>query len=275
MNRLEFMKQLARLLDDLPREEKIEILKYYNGYFDDAGAENEEEIIAQLGSPEKVAAEVKAGMELDFAGEQAETFGQETCAQEENVFTFGQTGEQTSTKTEQAEDTSSYEEEDTSSNVTEGRSSYEYESQPPIQHKKRNKWMILAVIAGLLVTFPVWIGLLGMVIGLLGSLLGLFGGAIGVIVSLVVGLFSLLIGLVGGAVGCVVSGVTMLLTAPITGVLSLAVGIFLLGLLLLVGLLIGLIFGKIVPGIVSGIGKLIRGVGKAVGGIFDGITGRR
>ena len=47
MNRLEFMKQLARLLDDLPREEKIEVLKYYNGYFDDAGAENEAEIIAQ------------------------------------------------------------------------------------------------------------------------------------------------------------------------------------------------------------------------------------
>ena len=53
MNRLEFMKQLARLLDDLPREEKIEILKYYNGYFDDAGVENEAEIIAQLGSPER------------------------------------------------------------------------------------------------------------------------------------------------------------------------------------------------------------------------------
>ena len=69
MNRLEFMKQLARLLDDLPREEKIEILKYYNGYFDDAGTENEAEIIAQLGNPEKVAAEVKAGMEDAFAQE--------------------------------------------------------------------------------------------------------------------------------------------------------------------------------------------------------------
>ena len=67
MNRLEFMKELARLLDDLPREEKIEILKYYNGYFDDAGQENEAAIIEELGSPAKVAASVKAGMDESSA----------------------------------------------------------------------------------------------------------------------------------------------------------------------------------------------------------------
>ena len=31
-------------------------LQYYNDYFDDAGAEKEEEIIAELGSPEEIAA---------------------------------------------------------------------------------------------------------------------------------------------------------------------------------------------------------------------------
>ncbi len=248
MNRLEFMKQLARLLDDLPREEKIEILKYYNGYFDDAGVENEAAIIQELDSPEKVAAEVKAGMALDLAYEQTETSTQEECAQEEKAFTYDQTAEQESSQAQAS-------------------SSYEYESQPPARYKKKNNWKPIAVIVVLLVTFPVWIGLLG-------GLIGLIGGAIGLVVSVIVGLFGALIGLVGGIVGCIVGGITMLLTAPITGMLSLAVGIFLLGLLLLVGLLIGLIFGKIVPGIIGGIGKLIRGAGKAVGGIFDGIMGR-
>ncbi len=225
MSRLEFMKQLARLLDDLPREEKIEILKYYNGYFDDAGVENEASIVQELGSPEKVAAEVKAGMAWDLDGDQ-------TAASHENV------------------------------------------SQAPVRRKKRNHWVTLAAVAVLLLTFPVWIGLLGGLLGLVGGLLGLFGGVIGLVVSVVVWVISALIGLVNGVVGCIVGGIGLLLTAPVTGMLSLAVGIFLLGLLVLVGLLVGLIFGKIVPGIVGGIGKLIRGAGKAIGGIFDGIMGR-
>lgn len=66
MNRLEFMKELARLLDDLPREEKIEVLKYYNGYFDEAGPEQEAAVIEELGTPEEIAKTIKAGMEEDY-----------------------------------------------------------------------------------------------------------------------------------------------------------------------------------------------------------------
>ena len=60
MSRKEFMEQLEKLLMDVPLEERIEALAYYNGYFEDAGVENEEKIIWELESPEKVAKIIKA-----------------------------------------------------------------------------------------------------------------------------------------------------------------------------------------------------------------------
>lgn len=60
MNRIEFMETLSRLLLDIPEEDRIDALKYYNDYFDDAGSENEQNVIEELESPEKVAMKIKA-----------------------------------------------------------------------------------------------------------------------------------------------------------------------------------------------------------------------
>ena len=56
MNRAEFMKRLEELLADIPEEERVEALEYYEGYFEDGGPEREEEIIRELESPEVTAA---------------------------------------------------------------------------------------------------------------------------------------------------------------------------------------------------------------------------
>ena len=63
MNRIEFMTELAALLQDVPVEERREAMQYYNDYFDDAGEENEEQVISELGNPAKVAATIKADLE--------------------------------------------------------------------------------------------------------------------------------------------------------------------------------------------------------------------
>ena len=39
MNRAEFMKRLEELLADIPEEERVEALEYYEGYFEDGGPE--------------------------------------------------------------------------------------------------------------------------------------------------------------------------------------------------------------------------------------------
>ena len=55
MKREEFLKQLEQLLDGISEEEKADALAFYRSYFEDAGEENEESVIAELESPEKVA----------------------------------------------------------------------------------------------------------------------------------------------------------------------------------------------------------------------------
>ena len=49
MNRTEYMRELDALLHGISKEEREEAMQYYNDYFDDAGSENEEKIIEELG----------------------------------------------------------------------------------------------------------------------------------------------------------------------------------------------------------------------------------
>lgn len=60
MNRSEYMAALRRALSVLPEEERASALRYYEEYFDDAGPENEAKVIADLGAPEQVAAQILA-----------------------------------------------------------------------------------------------------------------------------------------------------------------------------------------------------------------------
>ena len=60
MNRSEYMAALRRALSVLPEEERANALRYYEEYFDDAGPENERKVIADLGAPEAVAAQILA-----------------------------------------------------------------------------------------------------------------------------------------------------------------------------------------------------------------------
>lgn len=60
MNRTEYMAALRRALSALPEEERASALRYYEEYFDDAGPENEQKVIADLGAPEKVAEQILA-----------------------------------------------------------------------------------------------------------------------------------------------------------------------------------------------------------------------
>lgn len=59
MNRREFMERLENLLQNIPEQERIEALQYYNDYFDDAGEENEQAVLDSLGTPAQVAENIK------------------------------------------------------------------------------------------------------------------------------------------------------------------------------------------------------------------------
>ena len=65
MKREEFLKQLEQLLDGISEEEKADALAFYRSYFEDAGEENEESVIAELESPEKVAQSIKKNLGME------------------------------------------------------------------------------------------------------------------------------------------------------------------------------------------------------------------
>ena len=62
MNRETFMRELERLLANIPENERKEALAYYEDYFNDAGPENEQQVLAELGYPYKVAENIKEGL---------------------------------------------------------------------------------------------------------------------------------------------------------------------------------------------------------------------
>ena len=75
MNREEYLERLSWLLSDIPDEEREEAISYYRDYFEDAGAEQEAAVIADLDSPEKTAAVIKENLKgkNPEAGEYTET----------------------------------------------------------------------------------------------------------------------------------------------------------------------------------------------------------
>ena len=68
MSRKEFMQRLEALLSDLSENEREEALQYYIGYLDDAGSENEAEVLQELGTPEALAASIRQGLKEDGSG---------------------------------------------------------------------------------------------------------------------------------------------------------------------------------------------------------------
>ena len=69
MSRTEYMRQLESLLQNIPDTEREEALQYYNEYFNDAGPENEQNVIEALGNPAKVAENIKKDILWNGYGE--------------------------------------------------------------------------------------------------------------------------------------------------------------------------------------------------------------
>ena len=60
MNKETYLKQLELKLKRMPSYEVEDALEYYNEYFDEAGAENTQQVIKELGSPAQVASKILA-----------------------------------------------------------------------------------------------------------------------------------------------------------------------------------------------------------------------
>lgn len=62
MKKEEFFDQLEYLLQDIAEEEKREAIDYYKDYLDEAGADQEETVLTEFGSPERIAAIIRTDL---------------------------------------------------------------------------------------------------------------------------------------------------------------------------------------------------------------------
>jgi uncharacterized membrane protein len=69
VNRKEFLRKLQLELYKLPRHEIDDAIAYYNEYFEEAGPDQEQSVIKELGTPSKIATQIKA----DYAVRQLES----------------------------------------------------------------------------------------------------------------------------------------------------------------------------------------------------------
>lgn len=199
MNRKDFMAKLEQLLRSIPAEERREALQYYEYYFDDAGAEHEEEVIQELGSPEKVAAMI--GADLKPGSEENGEFTEHGFTDER--FEEKETPAMRGDHTKRGDRYSFHQEE----NQNRGYSgSYGYENGASRQAKPRTSktLKVLLIVAIILVVSPVAVPVIL--------------GVAAVVFGLVVAAFVMFAAFVIAAVAVAVSGIAVVIAGMIASI---------------------------------------------------------
>ena len=191
MNRVEFMQQLEHLLSDIAEHDRLDAIAYYNDYFDEAGMENEAQVIRELGSPEKVAATIK--MDLNASGNTEAEYT-------EHGYEDGRDGVNINTPATQ--ETSSREQ------------------------KKKREFPLALIIVLVIFASPILVGVGG---GALGIILGVLGAVFGIIVAVIATVFAVAVALFACGVACVVAGAACIVVGLIRAVTSGVEGLVLIG----------------------------------------------
>ena len=263
MSRVDFMMELESLLLDISIEEKQEALQYYNDYFEDAGKDYEDEIMKELVSPQRIAAIIKAELNINISDN-------------ENRGYFTEKGyEDTLYKDPKYEIIDAvYKEVDDKKNKEdihgqkatrkEGYQNnyYNNTSSDGFQNNNRNvrddksnnfnsNTRIVLIIILCLLAIPVGIPLF----------FSVFGVAFGLVVSCIAIFLSFGISgivLVGVGIALFFAGIFKALALPFIGVLFCGVGLILFGLGTLMVLLSAFICKTVIPAIIRGVVNLCR-----------------
>lgn len=236
MKKEDFLAKLKSLLMDIPVDEREEALAYYRSYFEDAGEENEDKIIMELESPEKVASIIKSDCVTDLVGTEGRGNEQKSSYQQsgeskKGTYNSSQNGQQRRNSE--------------SSGFQQARSSFDN-----FYQKNKGLTIFLIIIAILLIS-PVWLP-----VG--GSLLGAALGVAGLLFGIIVGSWGIAVGLIISGLVCTGLGVGALFANVPTGLVMIGIGLILLVMGILFLLIALLVCVKLVPWIIHSISKLFH-----------------
>lgn len=245
MNRKAFMKELEGLLQNIAPAERQEALQYYNDYFDDAGVENEQEVIEHLGSPKSIAENIINDISQT---EPSASMWQQNAANPRAVASYREA------------DASGFQGEMQQEWTTQNQNAYAQgvysgEQQAGSAQPKNGQGLSGGVIALIVVlavlSFPIWGGLAA---GLFGLLLGLAVAWFGMIVAFAcVALAQILVLLV-----LVVVGFMCMTVSPLSGVALIGGGFICAAVGILFLMLTVAMAGIATPAICRGIGWTFR-----------------
>ena len=231
MRKDDFLNELERLLKDIPEGDRMDAIEYYYDYFDEAGVENEQKVIRELGSPERVAQTIKENLgvsgydESRDYGKRGDYSESRDCSEPEN---YGEPGDYSKSEDYNTGDVDVHR--NTSSTAQSGNSD------------KKTSWILIGIIAVL--TFPLWIGI---VAGLFGGLIGLIAGTFGVVIGLLASGF----GLAVGGLACFGAGIVQLSVTQFEGLAVMGVGAILTSIGFLMILLLVWLVGTWIPALVK------------------------
>lgn len=228
MTKQEFMYRLAQQLISLPPEERVCALKFYDEYFADAGEENADAVIRDLGSPEEVARTIK------------EDFAQRNPGYDPgNQYTYRpgpqyQPGQGRQTYT-------------TSPETYRQRG----QAEPQVYRQGMSGGTVVLIVTLLILGSPIWLALL---VAAIGVFLALAGVVIGLVVAAVAATGALVL----GGVSCAWAAITALAITPGLRLLGVGGGLLLTGIGLLAALLGIWIAVHVLPALFRGVVDLCR-----------------
>ena len=79
MTRNEYMEQLKKYLKRLPKEDYDNAIEYFSEYFDEAGSENEQQVMEELGEPREAARELLLNLLQESVGGGKDSTGEKTA----------------------------------------------------------------------------------------------------------------------------------------------------------------------------------------------------
>ena len=239
MNRTEFMRQLESLLQNISATEREEALQYYNEYFNDAGPENEQNVIEALGNPSKVAENIKKDI---FGNGYGENIYQKINVDNRAVITYpADSGAE--------------------SGAGEAGFGQENEAQAVGAVSSRKKegmstGMIVLIVILCILASPV-------ILGVASAGIGVAAGLIAAWLGLIVGFGATAVALILVLIALVAAGIISMFTHPFVGMCLIGAGLICGGIGLLFLMLTVAMAGIATPAICCWIGGLFQKRGKA------------
>ncbi len=260
MRKEEFLKELEYLLQDISDEDKEEALSYYRDYLEEAGPENEEKAIEDFGSPERVAAIIRADINGNL--EDGGSFTDKGYEDERFKDPNFQVAKRLDLPDEAEESQKNYQEGPFEEKYQKEPFKEKYQRSRPVREDKpwTSKGLkVVLWIALIVVASPFLLGIGGTVLAVVAAVLAMAVGA-------ALGLLALTVAAVILGVVLIVYGVIFSISAPMDGLLLCGLGIASMGCGLLGAVIMVAIAGLFIPLCFKGICKLVSWAGKRMGG---------